>query len=187
MTERSTSRPTTQQSFEGTPGVVATLAKNVVLARNARSMTQDELAQASGVSRATIAQIESGESDPRLSTLIQLSGALEVSPLLLLLGQQEIRAIASLVQDSEQVEKIEKAATELSPKDVERMHTLATSGVQRSERTAAEMGANVALTAGLAAGGAAVGAAIGTILFPGLGTAVGAALGSLLHRKVVRR
>jgi transcriptional regulator with XRE-family HTH domain len=168
----------------GGPNLVATLAKNVVLARGARKWTQEELARRSDISRATIAQIESGDSDPHLKTLVQLAGALEVSPLLLLIGRQEIRAIAALVRDSGEVDKV---TAELPASEVQRMEELADSGMQRSQKKAAAMGSSVALTAGLAAGGAAVGAAIGTILMPGIGTAVGAALGSLLHRKVRSR
>jgi transcriptional regulator with XRE-family HTH domain len=159
---------------------VAGLAKNLVLARNARGTTQDKLAEESGVSRATIAQIESGESDPRLSTIVDLAAALGVSPLLLLLSERELAAIAKLVQDETFVSRI---SADISADDVERMRRLIQSGLQKGQKRAAEIGANAAQAAGLAAGGAAVGAAIGTLLFPGLGTAIGAALGSLLYRK----
>jgi transcriptional regulator with XRE-family HTH domain len=158
---------------------VAALAKNLVLARTARGTTQEKLAEESGVSRATIAQIESGESDPRLSTIVDLAAALELSPLLLLLNERELAAIAKLVEDESYVKKI---SSDISTEDVERMRRLIQSGVQKGQKRAAELGASAAQAAGFAAGGAAAGAAIGTILFPGIGTAIGAALGSLLYR-----
>lgn len=60
--------------------VTWTLGRNLKRIRNkAPKMTQAELAKAAGVSRATITEIESGESDPRLHTLVKLAIALEVT------------------------------------------------------------------------------------------------------------
>ena len=47
--------------------------------RKRRELTQSGLAMLAGLSRASIAVIEAGESDPRLSTLESLAEALEVS------------------------------------------------------------------------------------------------------------
>lgn len=54
-----------------------TLARNITRLRVSRGWTQEHLAKASGVSRATIAQIESGHSDPRMSTLMNLACAFD--------------------------------------------------------------------------------------------------------------
>lgn len=56
------------------------VALNVAYYRNRAGMTQQQLADAARVSRATVNLIESGESDPRLSTLELLARALSVDP-----------------------------------------------------------------------------------------------------------
>lgn len=45
-------------------------------ARKARGMTQAGLAQAAGLSRMTVQRIESGDIDPRLSTLLEMARVL---------------------------------------------------------------------------------------------------------------
>jgi transcriptional regulator with XRE-family HTH domain len=155
------------------------LARNLSMARSARSITQEGLAEQSGVSRATIAQIESGESDPRFSTIVDLAAALEITPLLLLMTSRELAAISELVRDGSSVRE---ASAGIPTQDVQRMRRLLESGVQRGQKQAVEMGVTAVQVAGLAAGGAASGAAIGTLLAPGLGTVLGAALGSMIFR-----
>ncbi|MFT3786938.1 MAG: helix-turn-helix transcriptional regulator [Tepidisphaeraceae bacterium] len=63
------------------------LSVNVCRVRAARGFTQVTLAARSRVSRATIALIESGQSDPRLSTIVALAAALECEPVDLLAAQ----------------------------------------------------------------------------------------------------
>lgn len=72
------------------------LARNLVVARAAIGWTQHQLARRSRISRATIAHIEATESDPRLSTVVMLAQALNVSPLCLLLGETEIDSLEGL-------------------------------------------------------------------------------------------
>lgn len=70
------------------------LARNLVAARSAAGLTQQMLAKRSGISRATIAQIEAGDSDPRQSTIAFLAAALGVSPIALILSPREAAALA---------------------------------------------------------------------------------------------
>lgn len=151
-----------------------TVAKNVAASRAAQGMSQDDLATAAEVSRATIIQIESGESDSMLSTLVKVATALEVSPMFLLLGKAELDALADVVRGN-MVQRLSQAVGEES---AETMRRLLQSGLTRNRNRAVKMGASAVATAGLAAG-AITGAAIGSILLPGLGTAIGGALGSL--------
>jgi transcriptional regulator with XRE-family HTH domain len=146
----------------------ATLAKNLVLARSACELTQGQLAEAAGISRATIAQMESGSTDPRLSTLVDLATAMGTSPVLLLLGEDELRALAKVVGETPK--------ELVSEDEVDQMRRLISSGLGKQRVQAATLGATAARAAGLSA----VGAAIGTALIPGIGTAIGAAIGAFM-------
>jgi len=55
------------------------LALNLVAARNSLGLTQEQLAQRSGVGRAVIAHIERQSRNPSLQTLARLAGALDLS------------------------------------------------------------------------------------------------------------
>ena len=55
---------------------MAELAANIREARRRAGMTQEDLAHASGLGTGTIARLETGAADPRLSTLRQLADAL---------------------------------------------------------------------------------------------------------------
>ena len=61
------------------------LAGNIRQLREARGLTQDQMARRSGVPRPTWANLESGEANPTLSVLIKVAGALQV-PLEELIG-----------------------------------------------------------------------------------------------------
>src|SRR4051794_6138206 len=55
------------------------LANNLKQLREARGLTQDQLARLSGVPRPTWANLESGSANPTLSVLVKVAGALQVS------------------------------------------------------------------------------------------------------------
>lgn len=157
-----------------------TLAKNLVFARHAAGITQGDLASKAGVSRATIAQIESGEGDPKISTVTDIAYALETSPVLLLLGSVELEAIVEVARD-----KNISMLTERFPQDqLDQIKRLLQSNMQKSQLRAAEMGVKAAQEAGLVGlmGTAALGAFIGTSLLPGVGTIVGGILGGVFSR-----
>lgn len=142
-------------------------------------MTQDALATSSGISRATIVQIESGIGDIKLSTLAELAAALGTSPIVILMGEEEFSALDEMVRASGRVRKIQTA--------LDRGPSQGADEQQVAEKRAGKIGAQVAEAAGLSRG-AAVGAAIGTMILPGMmGTALGAVLGSILASRLLDR
>jgi transcriptional regulator with XRE-family HTH domain len=156
-------------------GPCQTLARNLFAARTAMNMSQDQLAEAAGISRATVVQLESGEGDPRLSTLAALATALTVSPVFFLFGAAELNAIANMRAGGE----AKLVRSHISKEEQDIMRHLLRSGLPKNRTRAVKMGASAAVAAGLTAG-AIAGAAIGTAALPVIGTAIGAALGSLL-------
>jgi len=56
----------------------AALAENVRNLRDARGLTQGQLAERAGVPRATLSLLESGSANPTLSVLLRVCGALDV-------------------------------------------------------------------------------------------------------------
>ena len=152
--------------------VRATLANNLSAARNALGLSQEQLAAAGGVSRATINQIEGAEGDPRLSTLVGLAAALGVSPVFLLLGRDELYAIAKAPESKEYKE----VQAHLTSEDLDTIRRLLRSGVAKNRTKAIAMGS--AAVAAASGAGALAAAAIGTALLPGIGTAIGAAIGA---------
>lgn len=160
-----------------------TLARNLSAARSALGISQDQLATAAGVSRATVNQLEGGSTakgDPRLSTVAHLAAALGISPAFLLLGRNELNAIVEAPKSKE----VKDVGAHLSAEELETMRRLLRSGLAKNRTKAIEMGATAATTAGVSAGAIAA-AAIGSGLLPGIGTAIGAAIAVswLAHKK----
>jgi len=58
---------------------IATFARNVAQARASRKLSQTQVSSRSGIHVTEVSRIERGLRDPRLSTLIRLAHALEVS------------------------------------------------------------------------------------------------------------
>lgn len=171
------SRPATTQTRKR-ESADATLAKNLVAARVIAGFTQQELAQAAMVSRATIAQLETGYSDPRLSTIVDLAQALGLPPIFLLLGLEEVAALTALA------EQFHSTGISMAQGDLARMVQLVQSGLLKDRLRAARIGASVARSAAVAGQGegggtAPLSAAIFSAFLPGRGTAVGTLLGQL--------
>ena len=61
-------------------------AQNVSRARKRRHLTQEEVSHRSGIHATEVSRIERGLRDPRVTTLLRLADALEVSPAVLLRG-----------------------------------------------------------------------------------------------------
>jgi transcriptional regulator with XRE-family HTH domain len=152
---------------EGTDSI---LAKNLVVARLIARVTQHDLAAASDVSRATIAQLEAGYSDPRLSTITDLARALGISPIVLLIGTAEAQALVGLLQ------QVQTQQLSLPPEKLALMRQHVQSGMLKDRLRAGRIGAELSGETGAAA----VVAAILTAIIPGEGTVIGAALGNLL-------
>lgn len=144
-----------------------------MIAREAAGLTQHQLADMSGTSRATIAQIEAGASDPRLSTIVSISEALGVAPQLLMLGDVEIARLASVVHCYDDI-----MHSVPHKDDVHVLRDYLSRNTAKDRRRAAKYAADLADTLGYDDVGARVGAAIGSATHPGIGTAIGAFLGT---------
>jgi transcriptional regulator with XRE-family HTH domain len=59
---------------------VGDLGSNLRDARKRLGLTQEEVAERSGVHPTEVSRIEAGKRDPRISTLLRLARALEVRP-----------------------------------------------------------------------------------------------------------
>jgi transcriptional regulator with XRE-family HTH domain len=59
---------------------VGDLGSNLRAARKKLGLTQEQVAERSGVHSTEVSRIEAGKRDPQVSTLRKLAAALEVSP-----------------------------------------------------------------------------------------------------------
>jgi len=62
------------------PDVCGKLGKNLRHARERLGLTQEEVAERSGVHATEVSRIEGGKRDPRVSTVTRLAKALSVAP-----------------------------------------------------------------------------------------------------------
>lgn len=153
--------------------VETALARNLVLARIAEGVTQKELASASEVSRATIAQLETGVSDPRVSTVTDLARALGLPTAFLLLSVEEIAALIRLVDE------IRAHPIEVPPEQAARIRELLQTGLLRDRNRAARLGAEL-VGGNVTSPAAAALSAIFATIAPKEGPVVAAALGRLV-------
>jgi transcriptional regulator with XRE-family HTH domain len=151
----------------------AVLAKNLIVARAIAGITQQALAHLAGVSRATIAQLETGYSDPRLSTIVDLSHALGISPVLLLIGDVEAHALVALSNEAKNWSRLVNAEA------VDKMRLLLKSGMLKDRLRAAKVGAATALADGESSS-VCVSTGIFSAIYPGPGTFIGRRLGLFL-------
>jgi transcriptional regulator with XRE-family HTH domain len=151
----------------------AVLAKNLLVARVVVGITQHRLAQASGVSRATIAQLETGRSDPRLSTIVLLARALGIPAIALLMGKPETLALTTFLENP-------STPISLGDGDVARMQGLLKTGMLKDRLRAALVGAGLARGIEDSAITSQIMAAIFSAIHPGPGTIAGTALGNRL-------
>jgi DNA-binding XRE family transcriptional regulator len=151
------------------------LAKNLVAARIIAGVTQQALANSARVSRATVAQLETGCSDPRLSTVVDLAEALGLPPMVLLAGIREVRLLAALAQG------IENPLT-ISATDRTRLHEYVASGMLKDRVRAARLGANLAREKPQDDPCIAIIAGLFSATLPAEGTIAGAQVGRLLEQ-----
>jgi transcriptional regulator with XRE-family HTH domain len=60
--------------------VGSTLGRNLRRAREHRELTQEQVAERSGVHATEVSRIEAGKRDPKVSTVERLAAAVEVPP-----------------------------------------------------------------------------------------------------------
>ncbi len=158
------------------PSINGIIAQNLLIARTMLNWTQQQLANASGVSRATIAQLEAGLGDPRISTLESLAGALYVTSVFLLLDQGGFRALTEVKSDDALLSNLARR------RSFEALDRAIHSGRYHGRMDAARLGADAVRDAGLTGNAQRVGAGIGSARFASKGTFFGAQLADLVDR-----
>jgi transcriptional regulator with XRE-family HTH domain len=161
--------------------VSATLGRNLLAARKSLGITQAELADASGHTRATVVLIEQGETAAiRLSTIVDIASVLGVSPFLLFLSEDDFDVILRIVDGKYDLPEV--------PKEKLAMLALLGANIRRGV-----VGVTLKVIKDIINDlkpkypGLGVGAAIGTMCRPvdgiKLGLALGSGVGELFERK----
>lgn len=76
------------------------LARALFGARTAARLSQDQLAERAMVARATIIQLEAGEGNPRLETLVALAETLEVPLAFFFLEKRHVESLSDTVNSA---------------------------------------------------------------------------------------
>jgi hypothetical protein len=121
--------------------------------------------------------LETGYSDPRLSTVADLAAALGISPILLLIDLSEVRALHALRSGAM------ATALRVPEPDLAKMLDFVATGMLKDRTRAARLGAAVARKLKRGEPSVATAAGILSAILPGSGTALGAALAELLSPK----
>lgn len=156
------------QRKEQSTRFASVIGVNLVLAREAAGLTQHELANLALTSRATIAQIEAGVGDPRLSTITALANALGVSPHLMITGRVEANRMLDILDNPHEI-------IDLAPDDADthEIEAMVRSRVPKENRLAARHAAQYVIHHGYRSIGSRVGAAVLNAHIPGIGAAMG--------------
>ena len=144
-----------------------TLAHNLAIIRVATGWTQQALADAAGVSRATIAQLEAGLGDPRLSTVEQIARAVEVTPSVLLLATPDVEMLVRARQSAGATFNVSASVQEMLKLLVvsgQLRHMLEAARIVLDLAGEADTAQTVGMALGAARGGAAGAAAVGALV-----------------------
>jgi len=147
------------------------LANNLKIARRVMGISQQKMLEVGGHNRVTIGQIENGDGDPRLSTIIDLATALGISPLLLLITKNELFSLADTYKNfNQEMDSI--------PKETAVAFEFANTKTKKGLEDVIQLAVDNFKPKG---NGEMIGTAIGTDHQPGEGSQIGKALGKALE------
>ncbi len=174
----------TKEINEKSESLKSLLANNIIMARKAIMLTQEELAERAGISRTTLAKIEVGDIDPLLSTIDRIADALKISPSFILMSKDDLRAILNLLENSEEIKRVKKLIKE---DDLKKILFLLQSDLRKNQSKAAKGISNLLMSSGLGVTGAVTMGAIGAAAIPMTGMIISALLGKEINYQKERR
>lgn len=147
--------------------LVNSVAENLIIARRVAGLSQHDLAERANLSRATIAKIETGQSDPRLSTISILAQALGITAHALISTNDEIDRMIDILDNCH-------AIVDIAPNDEKTNDLTLKEKNLRALRRSAERAAAFSRAAGFHSMSSQVACAIYNSHAPGIGAAIGA-------------